>query len=306
MPSSSSGSSSGGSSAGPAGPGPGVAPVQPAHDHAAQPQGVELVGGQEVGQARGAGVHRGPAQLLLVGVLVDGHLHQRRAAQEDPGLVGHEDGVVAHARARRRPPAVDEPNTSVMVGIAGRRQPGQALEGGPAGHEDLGLAGQVGAARLGQVDQRQPVARRRSPGPAGPWPPWSGLEVPPRTVGSLALITHSTPSTRPMPVTRPPPSGSSVPQPARGDSSRNGGAAGRPAGRCARGPAGGPARGGGPRSARRRPRAPGLGGQDLVQQRRAWRRGWPGGPRRADRCWSAPPGSCPHPTAACPGARRSR
>ena len=37
----------------------------------------------------------------------------------------------------------------------------------------------------------------------GPW-------APPLTVGSLALMTHSTPRMRPMPLTMPPPSGSSV------------------------------------------------------------------------------------------------
>ena len=49
-----------------------------------------------------------------------------------------------------------------------------------------------------------------------------GLLAPPRTVGSFATITHSTPSTTPMPVTTLAPSGYSVPQAASGDSSRNG------------------------------------------------------------------------------------
>ena len=144
--------------------GAGRAPVQPAHDQAAEAEGVALVGGQEVGQARGAGVHGRAAELLLVGVLVDGHLDQRWTAEEDLGLVGHQDGVVAQAghvgaagggRAEHQGDGRD----------AGRRQPGQALEGGAAGHEDLGLAGQVGAAGLGQVDQGQPVRRRDLLGP---------------------------------------------------------------------------------------------------------------------------------------------
>ena len=43
---------------------------------------------------------------------------------------------------------------------------------------------------------------------------------PPFTVGSFALTMHSTPLIRPMPVTSPAPTASSVPQPARGESSR--------------------------------------------------------------------------------------
>jgi hypothetical protein len=48
-----------------------------------------------------------------------------------------------------------------------------------------------------------------------------GLEAPPLTDGSLAVIRHSTPSTTPMPVTTLAPTLKSEPQPARGDSSRN-------------------------------------------------------------------------------------
>ena len=48
-----------------------------------------------------------------------------------------------------------------------------------------------------------------------------GLLAPPFTVGSLAVITHSTPSITPMPVTTLAPTVKSEPQPARGLSSRN-------------------------------------------------------------------------------------
>ena len=48
-----------------------------------------------------------------------------------------------------------------------------------------------------------------------------GLLAPPFTVGSLAVIRHSTPSTTPMPVTTLAPTVKSLPQPASGDSSRN-------------------------------------------------------------------------------------
>ena len=49
-----------------------------------------------------------------------------------------------------------------------------------------------------------------------------GFDVPPFTVGSLATIMHSTPSTTPMPVTTDAPTVKSVPHAASGDSSRNG------------------------------------------------------------------------------------
>ena len=48
-----------------------------------------------------------------------------------------------------------------------------------------------------------------------------GLLAPPFTVGSLAVIMHSTPSMTPMPVTTDAPTVKSEPQPASGDSSRN-------------------------------------------------------------------------------------
>jgi hypothetical protein len=50
----------------------------------------------------------------------------------------------------------------------------------------------------------------------------TGLDEPPFTVGSLATIMHSTPSTTPMPVMIEPPTVKSVPQPASAPSSRNG------------------------------------------------------------------------------------
>jgi hypothetical protein len=52
-----------------------------------------------------------------------------------------------------------------------------------------------------------------------------GLVDPPFTVGSLATIMTSTPSTTPMPVTSEAPTAKSVPQAASGDSSRNGASA---------------------------------------------------------------------------------
>ena len=48
----------------------------------------------------------------------------------------------------------------------------------------------------------------------------NGLSAPPFTVGSLAMIMHSTPSTTPMPVTRLAPTAKSLPHPISGCSSR--------------------------------------------------------------------------------------
>ncbi len=47
-----------------------------------------------------------------------------------------------------------------------------------------------------------------------------GFDAPPFTVGSLAVIMHSTPSTTPIPVTTLAPTVKSEPHPARGESSR--------------------------------------------------------------------------------------
>ena len=49
-----------------------------------------------------------------------------------------------------------------------------------------------------------------------------GFIDPPRTVGSWAMITHSTPDTTPMPVTMTAPTLNSVPHAARAESSRKG------------------------------------------------------------------------------------
>ena len=89
MPSSSSGSSGGGSG-GVDGPGPAGASRAGRTISRPSRMRVDLVGGEVVGQARRCGVHLGAAELLLVGVLVDRHLHQRRSAEVDAGRVLHE------------------------------------------------------------------------------------------------------------------------------------------------------------------------------------------------------------------------
>ena len=71
--------------------------MQVGHDAPGDTQGIGLVPGQVVAQPRGPGVHAGPAELLLVRLLPDGHLHQRRSAEEDAGPVLDHHGVVAHS-----------------------------------------------------------------------------------------------------------------------------------------------------------------------------------------------------------------
>ena len=130
--------------------------MQVGHDPAGDAQRVRLVAGEVIAQSRGAGVHQRPAQLLLVGVLADGHLHQRRPTQEDAGPALDHDRVVAHAR---------------QIGAAGRRRAehhtdgrdalrgelGQAAELLAPRHEDVGLAGQVRPSGLDEDQKREAV-----------------------------------------------------------------------------------------------------------------------------------------------------
>ena len=196
-------------------------PVQPRDDAAADADGVELVEGEVVSQTRSAGVHFGAAQRLIVGLLAGGHLHQRRAGQEDLRALLDHHHVVGHAGdvgAARGGVAEHQRDGRDARG----RQPGQVPEHLPAGDEDLLLGGQVGAARI------RPA---RSPAAGSASAIWlarriffsvHGLLVPPLTVGSLATSRHSTPSTAPMPATTLAPTVKSVPHAASGLSSRNG------------------------------------------------------------------------------------
>ena len=181
-----------------------------------------LVGGQVVGTARDARVHRRAAQLLLVGVLADRHLHQRRAAEEDPGPSLHEDRVVAHARAgrRRRRWTTRRPRRSVGMPAAdswvSRRNwapPGtktSAWRGRSAPPDSTRItSGQ--AVGLGHVHGPQQLAMV------------VGLVVPPRTVGSLADRPGTgCPTPRPGPPPARPPAGRRSPRPASGESSSTG------------------------------------------------------------------------------------
>ena len=110
-------------------------------------------------------MHPGPAELLVVGVLPGGHLHQRRPAEEHlRAAVDHHD-VVAHARD------VGPAGGGVAEDQGDRRdarrgQLGDVTEDPAARQEDLRLGGQVGPAGLHEVDERQPVAPRRLQRPA--------------------------------------------------------------------------------------------------------------------------------------------
>ncbi len=104
-------------------------------------------------------MHQRAAEGFVVGFLAGSHLDQRRAAQEHLGLPVHEHGVVAHARdvcAARRGVAEHQGHR----GHAVCGQLGELVKGPPGRHEQVGLGGQVGAARLDQVHHRQPVDPR--------------------------------------------------------------------------------------------------------------------------------------------------
>ena len=146
------------------GAGPALAVVEAAHDLAAQADGVDLVGGQVVGQAGHPGVHGRPAQLLVGRLLAGGHLDQRRAAQEDLGALLDHDDVVAHARDVG-PAGRGVAEHQGHGGHGRRRAPGEVPEGPAPGDEQLGLGGEVGPARLHQVDDRQPVLEGDVRGP---------------------------------------------------------------------------------------------------------------------------------------------
>ena len=99
---------------------------------------VGVVLGHPLGDARDGGVHLGAAQLLVGGDLAGRGLQQRRAGQEDLGLVAHHDDVVGEAgqigaaRGRR---AVHDGD----LRDAARRHARLVGEAAAARHEDLGL-----------------------------------------------------------------------------------------------------------------------------------------------------------------------
>ena len=90
-------------------------------------------------------MHLGAAELLLVGILVDRHLHQRRPTEVNASSVLLEDDVVAHAGhvgTASSARSEDERDGGDACG----RELREVLEARSAGHEDLRLLGKVGAA----------------------------------------------------------------------------------------------------------------------------------------------------------------
>ena len=130
--------------------------MQVVHDAAGHVDGLGLVAGQVVAQTGDLGVHARPAQLLLVGLLSDGHLDQWRPAQEHAGAVLDHHGVIAHAGEVG---ASGSRGTEHHAdgGDALGRELGQAAELFAPGHEHVSLAGQVGPSGLHQEHQGEAV-----------------------------------------------------------------------------------------------------------------------------------------------------
>ena len=101
-------------------------------------------------------VHLGAAERLLVDDLVDRHLHERRPAEVRRASTLDEHGVVAHPRRVRTAGRVrterDRDRRDAHL-----RHLGEVAEAGPALDEQVGLARQIGAGRLVEQDQREPV-----------------------------------------------------------------------------------------------------------------------------------------------------
>ena len=105
-------------------------------------------------------MHGCATQILVIGYLAGGHLHERRTAQEHLGAALDHDDVVAHPRDVRTPGgrvAEDESDRRYR----GRRAPRQVAEHPPAGDEDLRLGRQVGATGLDEAHQKAGGSRGR-------------------------------------------------------------------------------------------------------------------------------------------------
>ncbi|MNQ89209.1 hypothetical protein D3C85_1045090 [compost metagenome] len=136
-----------------------LAPVEVGDAAAGQGQGVFVVLGVVVGHARGLAVHIGTAEVLGADHFTSGGLHQRRAGEEDGGLVAHHDGLVGHGRhigaaggagAHHHGDLRDA--LGAHVGLV-EEDPPEVL----AVREHFVLARQVGAAGIHQVDAGQAI-----------------------------------------------------------------------------------------------------------------------------------------------------
>ena len=115
-----------------------------------------------VGDAGAAGVNLGAAEVLRADDLAGRGLHQRRPAEKDGALVAHDDGLVGHRRhigAARGARAHHHGD----LGDARRREVRLVVEDAAemvAVGKHLGLARQVGAAGIDEIDAGQPVLER--------------------------------------------------------------------------------------------------------------------------------------------------
>ena len=121
-----------------------------------------LVVGEVVGHAGDAAVDVAAAELLGRHLLARRRLHERRAAEEDGAVFGDDDRLVGHRRdvgAAGGARAEDDGDLRDAGGRHVRLVEEDAAEVVAVG-EDFGLARQVGAATVDEVEARQPVLRR--------------------------------------------------------------------------------------------------------------------------------------------------
>jgi len=72
--------------------------IEPRHGLARQLQRMTVVAGVVVGDARGAAVDIGAAQVLGADDLAGGGAYQRRTAEKNRALLAHDDGFIRHRR----------------------------------------------------------------------------------------------------------------------------------------------------------------------------------------------------------------
>ena len=135
-------------------------PAQPPDHLACQAHRVRVVLGQVLAQTGDVGVHERATQLLVGGDLAGSGFEQRRSGQKRFGATAHHDDIVGEAghvraaRGRRPVHHRDDRNP-------GSRQPREVVEQRAAADEELHpVLEQIGARRLDQVQERQPVLQR--------------------------------------------------------------------------------------------------------------------------------------------------
>ena len=136
--------------------------VEVADDGAGDRQGVRIVQRQMVGDSGLARVHLGAAEFLGCDDFAGGGFHQRRPAEENRALPLDDDGFVRH---RRHIGAAGGARAHHHCDLrdAGGRHIGLVVENAAevlAVREHLFPGGQVGAARIHQINAGQVVLRR--------------------------------------------------------------------------------------------------------------------------------------------------